>query len=120
MPLLMFEIITVSILLLTGITGIQALRIMDESHKDFNLFKIQRFNVCYYENQDLWKFLVYFALIISVTTAFLSIFLRLVWFNDVIENKWTYWWLAVHCLDGIGFIAVHILVYIYYKRKLNG
>lgn len=112
--LLIYEFITLSFLLLAGLTGVWALNSLKDAEKSYSFLDLFRRDIKIHRNPSVGKFLVYFTLVSSTFGAFLAVFLRIMWLKDVgwdmVGHRWGYWWLTSHLMDGITFSAVHILV----------
>jgi len=120
MFMVIYEILSVFLLLIAGVTGIMALRSLKTRQKTYKLSRIFKSELPYYKNPDLRRFLLCFVLMFSTAGAFLATFLRVTWLNDIgwdfSQHEWAYWWMTSHTIDGFSFTGVHLLVYMRQKR----
>lgn len=124
MFLALYETLTIFLLLLAGLSGIVALRSLRDPETSYRFRNLFRRDLPLYRNPDIGTFLMYFALISSTFGSFLAAYLRAVWVMDLglgtDTNDWETWWLTSHCIEGITFTCLHVIVYFRQKRVYSG
>lgn len=122
MLLILYECVTVLLLVLATISGVVALDSLNKDQLDYKLSRVVKRGTPFYKNKNLKKLIVYLVLSFSTASALLEAFLRIIWHLDVgwesSSNNWGFWWLTSHSLDAIVYTGVHVLLYMN-SRKPN-
>lgn len=121
MLLYIYEIFTILMLLIATISGVFALNSLGPNATHYKITRLFNPKVPPHLNKHLRRFLLYTALALSTSSSFLAMYLRIIWLSDMgwddAGNEWAFWWLTSHSIDAFVYTAVHILVYMKFKRQ---